>query len=145
MAKIKNKARTEKAKAWAQARAKRAKAMARAAKAQAKAQAKAAATKTKTRVRLPTPKAKPAKTKPRGNPEFRREEVRRFARIKRPKRPKALTDQELGRHAAIETAERNRKLETAARCGGCGGFVYQWPCILCELRANEADDARRTD
>ena len=25
--------------------------------------------------------------------------------------------------------------QSATRCPGCGGLVYHWPCLACELRA----------
>lgn len=50
----------------------------------------------------------------------------------------AFTDQEIGRHRAIETAEQNKIAKRAKRCPTCGGKVYVWPCLVCTLRANSA-------
>ncbi len=82
---------------------------------------------------LPRP-SKPPRFRPRRR--VRSEEMPLFE-LKIPARPVMFTDQEIGRHRASETAERNKILANSKRCGGCGGLVYQFPCLTCMLRGKD--------
>ena len=44
--------------------------------------------------------------------------------------------------AAIPDDPFSRARRAARRCPGCGGLVFQWPCLACELRGRE-DQGRR--
>jgi hypothetical protein len=43
----------------------------------------------------------------------------------------------LGDRAAIADDPFSRARRAARRCPGCGGLVFLWPCLICELRARE--------
>src|SRR5687768_5518648 len=48
-------------------------------------------------------------------------------------------------HLVIEEDEPERDaMLTSRRCAGCGGMVYVWPCLTCQLRAAPASAPRRT-
>lgn len=77
---------------------------------------------------------KPPRFRPRRR--VRSEEMPLFE-LKIPARPVVFSDQEIGRHRAIETAERNKILANSKRCAGCGGLVFQFPCLVCSLRGKD--------
>ena len=48
----------------------------------------------------------------------------------------------LGDRAAIADDPFSRARRAARRCGGCGGLVFQWPCLTCELRCRAGQERR---
>jgi hypothetical protein len=78
-----------------------------------------------------------------GDPEFQRDEPDDLGAHRRQRRSLTETVNQLMR-AACDYVEDDLPEDDAPpdyiaadlrRCTGCGGMVYQWPCLTCQLRA----------
>lgn len=66
-------------------------------------------------------------------------QVKRTLRLTRREFDHLITP--LSDSAAIPDDPFWRARRAARRCGGCGGLVFQWPCLTCELRERMERDA----
>jgi hypothetical protein len=68
-------------------------------------------------------------------------QVCRTLRLTRRQFDHLVTQLSLSDPAAIADDPFSRARRAARRCPGCGGLVFQWPCLTCELRAREQREA----
>jgi hypothetical protein len=66
-------------------------------------------------------------------------QVRRSLKITRRQFDHLVTP--LSDSAAIPDDPFSRARRAARRCGGCGGLVFHWPCLTCEIREREQREA----
>jgi len=65
-------------------------------------------------------------------------QVRRTLRVTRRQFDHLITP--LSDPAAIADDPFSRARRAARRCAGCGGLVFQWPCLTCGIRAREQQE-----
>lgn len=47
-------------------------------------------------------------------------------------------------HLVIERDDpQGEAMQRSRRCRGCGGMVYIWPCLVCQIRQSPPDSARK--